>query len=63
MPVQNSTAPLVAQFSALTQEAKQAKEVTARTLRDFQVAQNLTYAMAQQQQAASPAPPKDEDEA
>ena len=37
--VQNSTAPLVAQIAALTQEAKQAKEETARTLRDFQAAQ------------------------
>ena len=34
--VQNSTAPLVAQIAALTQEAKQAKEETTRTLRDFQ---------------------------
>ena len=83
--VQNSTAPRVAQIAALTQEAKQAKEETARTLRDFQAAQqrnmsdafvagfqnmlnpsffaNLAYAMSQQQQAAPPAPPKDEDEA
>jgi len=83
--VQSSTAPLVAQIAALTQEAKEAKEETARTLRDFQAAQernmsaafvtgfqsmlnpsffqNLAFAMAQQQQTAPPAPPKDEDEA
>ena len=44
--VQTSTAPLVAQIAALTQEAKQAKEETARTLRDFQAAQDRNMAAA-----------------
>ena len=44
--VQSSTAPLVAQIAALTQEAKEAKEETARTLRDFQAAQERNMSAA-----------------
>jgi hypothetical protein len=84
--VRESTAPLLAQIAILTAEAKQAKEESARTLRDFQTVQernvsaafasgfqnmlnpsffsNLASAInAQQQQTATPAPQKDEDEA
>ena len=83
--VQASTQPLIAQIAALAAQTAQAKEETARVLRDFQLAQdrntttaiqsgftqmlnsplfqNLASFMAQQQQAASPAPHKDEDEA
>ena len=80
-----STQPLLAQIAALTAQTAQAKEETARTLRDFQLAQDrntttaiqsgfaqmlnsplfqsLATLMNQQQQAGSPAPAKDEDEA
>jgi len=79
-----STQPLIAQIAALTAQTAQAKEETARVLREFQLAQDKNTATAiqngfaqmlnsplfqglasfvnQQQQAASPAPAKDEDE-